>query len=68
MIPDDEPGFTKPGVVAYATLLMPILKKALTADGHRGQLKPETHGRLLATIAANLGIASAAALVPSGSR
>lgn len=68
LIPEGEPAFTKPGVVAYATLLMPVLKKALTGDGHRGQLSPETYGRLLATIATNLGVSPAASILPTGSR
>lgn len=68
LIPDGEDGFTKPNVVAYATLLMPVLKKALTGDGYRGRLSDETYGRLLATIAANLGIGSMLGLSGAGSR
>jgi len=56
-VPDGEKAFTKPGVVAYATLLMPVLKKALTVDGYRGELSPEAYGKLCATIAVNLGLA-----------
>jgi hypothetical protein len=68
LIPEGESAFTKPHVVAYATLLMPVLKRALTGDGYRGQLSDEVYGRLLATIAANLGICSATGLLGAGSR
>jgi hypothetical protein len=56
-VPPDEKAFTKSGVVALATLLMPVLKNALTADGHRGELSPEAYGALCARIAVNLGLA-----------
>ena len=68
LIPEGEGAFTKPNVVAYATLLMPVLKKALTGDGYRGQLSHEAHGRLLATIAANLGIGGAEGLLGQRAR
>ncbi len=63
-VPDGEKAFTKPGVVAYATLLMPVLKKALTVDGHRGELSPEAYGALCAIIAVNLGLAPSPTLPP----
>lgn len=56
VLPKDEPGFTRPHVVAYATLVMPILKSALTLDGYRGQLTDETLAQLRARIAQNLGL------------
>lgn len=62
LVPDGEKAFTKPNVVAYASLLMPVLKKALTSDGYRGQLSAEAYGALLGRIAANLGIQPAVAL------
>jgi hypothetical protein len=61
-VPDGEAAFTKPGVVAFATLLMPVLKTALTAGGHRGELSPEVYGALCARIAVNLGLGSELAL------
>jgi len=68
LIPEGEGAFTKPNVVAYATLLMPVLKKALTGDGYRGKLSDETYGQLLAIISANLGLGSALGLSGAGSR
>jgi hypothetical protein len=63
-VPDGTPGFTKSNVVAYATLIMPILKTDLTAELHRGQLEPEIFGRLRAQIAVNLGLAAGITLPP----
>lgn len=63
-VPDGEPGFTKTSVVAYTTLVMPVLKTALTPEGHRGQLTDETFGRLLGMIAKNLGIGFSATMPP----
>jgi hypothetical protein len=68
LIPPGEKAFTKPNVVAYATLLMPVLKKALTGEGYRGRLSDEAYGQLLATISANLGLGSALGLSGAGSR
>ena len=64
LVPAGETAFTKPSVVALCTLLMPVPKTALSSDGYRGSLSPETYGRLLAVIAINLGIASNTLLPP----
>ncbi len=66
LLPKDEPGFTKPHVIAYATLVMPVLKSALNAAGYRGQLSDTTLGVLMATVARNLGIG--AVITPQGRR
>ena len=60
-IPDDEPSFTAPRVVALVHLAQPILKSRL--HKHLGDLRPETFARLLAVVARNFGMTSA----PTGS-
>lgn len=64
LVPEGEPAFTKPDVIALAPLLMPVLKKALTSEGYRGDLRPETYGKLIATIRANLGLNAEVMLPP----
>lgn len=66
LIPEGEPAFTKPFVIALAPLLMPALKRALTSEGHKGNLRPETYGKLTATIRANLGLDDEVTLPPRG--
>lgn len=53
-IPSGEPGFTKDPVVAYASLMQPVLKSDL-AD-HKGRLRASTLGQLMAVVARNLGM------------
>ena len=40
VLPDGENGFTEPKVVAYVSLMQPVLKSDL--DKHCGQLRPDT--------------------------
>ena len=55
-IPPGEGAFTRPNVVAYATLVMPIQKVALASEGYRGDLTPEACGALVAKTSTNLGL------------
>jgi mRNA-degrading endonuclease toxin of MazEF toxin-antitoxin module len=54
-IPDDEPAFSKKGVVAYPSLVQPILKSRLLT--HMGDLSPECLIELQARLAMILGLA-----------
>jgi mRNA-degrading endonuclease toxin of MazEF toxin-antitoxin module len=53
-LPDGEPGFTKPNIVALVSCLQPMLKTDLVE--WMGQLRPETLGRMLGVHARNLGM------------
>jgi hypothetical protein len=64
LVPAEEKAFSRPEVVAFSTLIMPVLKSALTSDGYRGVLSPEAYGGLLARIAANLGAGPWVAMPP----
>jgi hypothetical protein len=63
-VPPDEPGFTRNDVVAYASLVFPVLKAALTREGFRAQMRPETYGLLQARIAKNFELAPEVTLPP----
>ena len=54
-IPPDEPGFTAPSVVAYATLVMAVLKTDLRPELHRGQMRSQSFGELMAHVRGVLG-------------
>lgn len=60
-IPDTEPAFSKPGVVAYPSLVQPILKSRLLV--HAGDLSPESLVELQALLTMLLGLADPEALV-----
>lgn len=64
-IPSGEKAFTKPNVVAYTTLVMPVLKCHFEQKNHRGNLTPATLGALRARVAQVLGLEVTATLPPS---
>jgi len=53
-IPQGEPGFDAPRVVAFASLIQPVLKADL--DKHYGQISDETLLKLQTVIAVNLDL------------
>lgn len=55
-IPSDEPAFTKDGIVAFTTLLMPVLKSEFRAQHYKGDLRPQTLGELQANVLNVLGL------------
>lgn len=59
-LPDGEPGFDAPGVVAYASLVQPILKSELV--DHRGQLSSDTLLKLQRLLLENLGVVQSESL------
>ena len=63
-VPPGERAFTKPNVVAYASLNIAVPKSALTKDLHKGTLSDVALSQLRAVIAKNFALGSPVALPP----